>query len=174
MDYRTDWALRVEGELAEGVFDWDVAYLIGDGFDANGVPQRGAQAQARAWLNPLRSLRGPDAGILASVAGGFFVCGGYAYNWDWHGRLRIRNPAGTRLFDTSFKADAPLHAQRRLRVGPVRPTTRHAGRLLLTPRRSARTSTTRPTPAATLVADHRRAVDGRIFHECDSNRWART
>ncbi|MEX2206986.1 MAG: porin [Myxococcota bacterium] len=106
MDYRTDWALRVEGELAEGVFDWDVAYLIGDGFDANGKPQRGAQAQARVWLNPLRSLRGPDAGFLASVAGGFFLCGGYAYTNDWHGRLRIRNPAGTRLFDTSsFDAD---------------------------------------------------------------------
>ena len=106
MDYRTDWALRVEGELAEGVFDWDAAYLVGDGFDANGQPQRGEQLQGRGWLNPLRSLRSPDASFLESLAGGFFLSGGYLYNWDWRGRLRIRNPAGTRLFDTTkFEAD---------------------------------------------------------------------
>ena len=106
MDYRTDWAARVEGELGEGVFDWDVALLAGDGFDANGQPQRGRQAQARLWLNPLRSLRGPDASFLEKLAGGAFVSGGYLYNWNWRGRLRIRNPAGTRLFDSSkFEAD---------------------------------------------------------------------
>ncbi len=123
MNYRTDWALRVEGELGEGVFDWDVAYLLGDGFDANGEPQRGTQLQGRVWLNPFRSLRGPEASFLESLAGGFFLSGGYLYNWDWRGRLRIRNPAGTRLFDTmKFEADErhfyTLSAG--FEVGPVR------------------------------------------------------
>ncbi len=123
MDYRTDWAARVEGELAEGVFDWDVALLAGDGFDANGQTQRGTQAQARVWLNPFRSLRGAGARFLESLAGGFFLCGGYAYTWDWDGRLRIRNPAGTRLFDTSkFEADRRhfYTVSVGFEVGPVR------------------------------------------------------
>ena len=36
LNYRSDWALRVEGELAEGAFEWDLAAAPGYGFDANG------------------------------------------------------------------------------------------------------------------------------------------
>jgi hypothetical protein len=83
-----------------------VAILVGDGFDANGLPQRGTQAQGRVWLNPFRSFGGADKGFLESLVADFFLTGGYLYTWNWDGRLRIRNPAGTRLFDTSkFEAD---------------------------------------------------------------------
>jgi len=106
MDYRTDWALRAEGSHVDGLFEWDVAYALGDGFDANGLPQRGATASARAFVRPLRPLGGRDASLLESIAAGFFLGGGYAYTWDWDGELRIRNPAGSRLFDTDrFDAD---------------------------------------------------------------------
>jgi len=123
MDYRTDWALRVEGELVEGVFDWDVAWAVGDGFDASGETQRGSQLSARGFVRPLRALSGPDASFLESLAAGFFLGGGYAYTWDWDGRLRIRNPAGTRLFDSQrFEADESQFytLSAGFEVGPVR------------------------------------------------------
>lgn len=123
MDYRTDWALRVEGTVADGVFEWDVAYALGDGFDANGQPLRGSQASARAFVRPLRSLAAPDASWLESIAAGFFLGGGYAYGWNWDGELRIRNPAGSRLFDTQrFDADRSHYytVSAGFEVGPVR------------------------------------------------------
>ncbi len=123
MDYRTDWALRLEGALADGVFEWDVAYALGDGFDANGVAQRGSLASARAFVRPLRSLGAPEASFLERIVAGFFVGGGYAYTWDWDSRLRIRNPSGTRLFDTQrFDADHShfYTVTAGFEVGPVR------------------------------------------------------
>lgn len=106
LNYRSDWALRVEGELAEGAFEWDLAAAPGYGFDANGETQRSPRVSARAFARPLRSLAGPQASFLESLAAGLFVGGGYAYGWDWDGSLRIRGPAGVRLFDTMrFEAD---------------------------------------------------------------------
>jgi len=123
MDYRTDWALRAEGSVADGIFEWDVAYALGDGFDANGEAQRGARASARAFVRPLRSLAAPDAGWLDSLAAGFILGGGYAHTWNWDGQLRIRNPAGSRLFDTQdFEADRSRFYTVTVgfEVGPVR------------------------------------------------------
>jgi hypothetical protein len=105
--YRTDWALRVELELAEGLFAADAAYALGDGFDANGEPRRDSQLQGRLFVRPLRALAGPNAGWLASIAAGFFFGGGYAHTFDYRGELEIRSPVGTELFDTvRFEADS--------------------------------------------------------------------
>ncbi len=106
MAYRTDWALRAEFELGEGVFDADLAYALGDGFDANGKARRDAQLSGRAFVRPLRMLGGADASWLEALAAGFFLGGGYAQTFDYDGELEIRSPVGTELFDTPrFDAD---------------------------------------------------------------------
>lgn len=97
---RTDWAVRAEGQASEGVFEWDASYAFGHGFDINGLRQKGPRASLRAFARPLRS-RGPS-----TFLGSWFFGASYAYLWDWEGSLRVRNPSGTRLFDTStFEAD---------------------------------------------------------------------
>lgn len=106
LDYATDWALRAQGQHGEGIFEWDIAYGFGGGFDANGRNARGSQVSARGFVRPLRSLAQSDAGLLKRIAGGLFMGAGYVYSWDWDGELIVRDPMGTRLFDTSsFEAD---------------------------------------------------------------------
>lgn len=106
LDYHTDWALRAEGQHGEGIFEWDVAYGFGEGFDANGRTTRGPQVSARAFVRPLRKLAEPEAAWWKRTAGGFFFGAGYVHSWDWDGELIVRSPVGTRLFDTaSFEAD---------------------------------------------------------------------
>jgi hypothetical protein len=106
MSYRTDWAARVQFELGEGIFDADLAYALGDGFDWNGNPRRDPQLSGRGFLRPLRFLAGPDSSWLRSLAAGFFLGGGYAHAFDYDGELDIRSPVGAELFDTPrFEAD---------------------------------------------------------------------
>jgi hypothetical protein len=106
MSYRTDWAARVELELGDGIFDADLAYALGDGFDWNGNPRRDPQLSGRAFLRPLRFMAGPDASWPRALLGGFFLGGGYAHAFDYDGELDIRSPVGGELFDTPrFEAD---------------------------------------------------------------------
>lgn len=121
--YHSDWALRAEGELGDGVFGLDVAYGFGDGFDANGSPRRDPSLQVRAQLRPLRGWFGPDPSWLEAVAAGFFVGGGYAHAFDHEGELVVRSPVGTRLFDAPrFDADSSRFytVYAGFEVGPVR------------------------------------------------------
>jgi hypothetical protein len=123
MDYSTDWALRAEGRHGEGIFEWDAAYGVGEGFDANGRSARGPQVSARGFLRPMRWWVTPEASIFKKIAGGFFFGAGYVYSWDWDGELIVRDPVGTRLFDTaSFEADYSrfLTFSLGFEVGPVR------------------------------------------------------
>jgi hypothetical protein len=123
LDYGTDWAMRAEGQHGEGIFEWDVAYGFGEGYDANGRTARGPQISARGFVRPMRAWATPDASILKQITGGFFIGAGYVHSWDWDGELIIRDPVGTRLFDTSsFEADYSrfLTISLGFEVGPVR------------------------------------------------------
>jgi hypothetical protein len=123
LDYSTDWALRAEGRHGDGIFEWDIAYGFGEGFDANGRSARGPQVSARGFVRPMRAWAKPEESIFKRVAGGFFIGAGYVYSWDWDGELIVRDPVGTRLFDTSsFEADYSrfLTISLGFEVGPVR------------------------------------------------------
>jgi hypothetical protein len=123
LDYSTDWALRAQGQRGEGLFEWDAAYGLGEGFDASGRSARGPQVLARGFVRPLRGWAKQDEAILKRIAGGFFFGAGYVYSWDWDGELIVRSPVGTRLFDTaSFEADSSrfLTLSLGFEVGPVR------------------------------------------------------
>jgi len=123
LDYGTDWALRAEGQHGDGLFEWDLAYGFGEGYDANGRAARGPQVSARGFVRPMRSWAEPEASIFKRIAGGFFLGAGFLHSWDWDGELIVRDPVGTRLFDTvSYEADYSrfLTISLGFEVGPVR------------------------------------------------------
>ncbi|HMP82660.1 MAG TPA: porin [Verrucomicrobiota bacterium] len=123
IDYGSDWALRAEGQHGEGLIEWDAAFGIGEGFDANGNNVMGPRLSGRIFTKPLRSWVEPDASWFKRIAGGVFGGVGYLHSWDWDGELLIRDPAGTRMFDTiDFKADSVQFFTYTcgFEVGPVR------------------------------------------------------
>jgi hypothetical protein len=100
---RTDWALRLDGELWQGLLDYEASAALGEGFDLFGQRLAGAQLSGRLTSYPLRfvdwSLElGPYTLPLLS---GWFVNGAYAWSPDFEGHLDVATPLRNKLFLTS-------------------------------------------------------------------------
>lgn len=99
---RTDVALRVDGEIAEGLFSYDLAAAAGLGFDLFGQGREDPQLSAVATLYPLRMLGwkwrlGPYEFPLVS---GLFGRGGFAWTPDFDGFADVATPLRNKLFLT--------------------------------------------------------------------------
>jgi len=99
---RSDLALRVDGEIAEGLFSYDVAAAAGYGFDLFGQSREDPQLSAAATLYPLRMLGwkwrlGPYHFPLVS---GLFGRAGFAWTPDFDGFADVATPLRNKLFLT--------------------------------------------------------------------------
>ena len=99
---RTDVALRLDGEIAEGLFSYDLAAAAGEGFDLFGQGREDPQLSAVATLYPLRMLGwkwrlGPYEFPLVS---GLFGRGGFAWTPDFDGFADVATPLRNKLFLT--------------------------------------------------------------------------
>jgi hypothetical protein len=100
---RSDLALRVEGEVAEGIFSYDVAAAAGEGFDLFGQRLGSPQLSGVVDLHPLQWLDweltlGPYRFPLLS---GLFGHAGYAWSPDFHGHMDVATPLRNKLFRTA-------------------------------------------------------------------------
>ena len=99
---RTDLAIEVDGELAEGLFSYDISYAFGEGFDRFGQRRGDPQLAGRIMSYPLRFV---DASIDVGpyhlpLLSGIFVSGGYAHLFDYDAHLDVATPLRNKLFDT--------------------------------------------------------------------------
>ena len=101
LDSRTDWGLRVDGEFEEGLFSYDLAATVGDGFNRLGDRVSGPRMSARAVVYPFRwwdySVSLFDvyefpllSGLFASIA--------YSHTESFEGNLEVANPFRNELF----------------------------------------------------------------------------
>jgi hypothetical protein len=100
---RTDWALRLDGELAEGLLDYELTGAAGEGFDLFGQRRSGPLLAARATSYPLRFVDwtvqvGPYELPLLS---GLFVNVAYGWSQSFEGQLDVATPLRNKLFLTS-------------------------------------------------------------------------
>jgi hypothetical protein len=99
---RTDWALRLDGELGEGLLDYELTGALGEGFDLFGQRRAGPQLSARVTSYPLRFVDwevelGPYTLPLLS---GIFVNAAYAWSPNFEGHLDVATPLRNKLFLT--------------------------------------------------------------------------
>ena len=99
---RTDLAVELDGELAEGLLSYDLSYAFGEGFDRFGQRRGDPQIAGRAVSYPLRFV---DAGVDVGpyhlpLLSGFFVSFGYAWLFDYDAHLDVATPLRNKLFDT--------------------------------------------------------------------------
>lgn len=122
---RTDLALRLDGELAEGLFSYDLAAAAGEGFDLFGQRRGGAQLSAAVTSYPLRPLDwklrlGPYEFPLLSGLFGHF---GYAWTPEFEGHVDVATPLRNKLF-LSGRLDvdhsSSWHAGYGIDFGPIR------------------------------------------------------
>ncbi len=122
---RTDLALRLDGEIAEGLFCYDVAAAAGLGFDLFGQRRGDPQLSAAVTSYPLRQLDwklrlGPYEFPLVSGLFGHF---GYAWTPDFDGFMDVATPLRNKLFLTDrLHADrsSAWHAGYGVDLGPIR------------------------------------------------------
>lgn len=98
---RHDWALRLDGELGDGMLYYELSGAAGEGYDLFGQPRRDPQLAARVTSFPLRFLDpsvelGPYRFPLFS---GWFVNFAYALSEDYDGHLDVATPLRNKLFD---------------------------------------------------------------------------
>jgi hypothetical protein len=99
---RTDLAAELDGELAEGIFSYDVWYAGGEGFDRFGQRRGDPALGARAMSYPLRFV---DAALDVGpyhfpLVSGLFLSFGYAQLFDYEAQLDVATPLRNKLFDT--------------------------------------------------------------------------
>jgi len=97
---RHDVGVRVDGEVAEGLFSYDLTAVIGEGFDQFGQRRGDPQLAGRVMLYPLRWVDasvGPDWYRIPLVSG-LFVTGAYAYSPDYDGHLDVATSFRNKLF----------------------------------------------------------------------------
>jgi hypothetical protein len=99
---RTDLAVQLDGELAEGIFSYDLSYAFGEGFDRFGQRRGDPQLAARAVSYPLRWMDPSiDVGPYhLPLLSGFFVSYGHAWLFDYDAHLDVATPLRNKLFDT--------------------------------------------------------------------------
>jgi hypothetical protein len=100
---RTDVALRLDGEVGEGLVSYDLAAAAGEGFDLFGQRRGDPQLSAAVTSYPLRFLdwklrAGPYELPLVS---GLFARGGFAWTPDFDGHMDVATPLRNKLFLTS-------------------------------------------------------------------------
>ena len=126
LDSRTDWTLRVDGEFANGIFSYDLAASVGDGFNLRGERVSGPRASARTVLFPLRWV---DASFSLlgfyeiPVVSGLFASIAYSYTDSFRGDLDVATPLRNVLFSAgTFEADSSrfLHLGYGIDFGPFR------------------------------------------------------
>lgn len=105
LDGRTDIAARLEGEVYEGLFSYDLAATAGEGFTPLGERVTGYQLSARTVIYPLRSLEPsleiPSIDYEIPLLSGLFFHFAYAYTIDFEGPLEVANPFRNKLFFVS-------------------------------------------------------------------------
>ncbi len=99
---RTDFAVELDGELAEGLLSYDVSYAFGEGFDRLGQRRGDPQLAGRIVSYPLRwADTSVDVGPYhLPLFSGFFVSFGYAWLFDYDAHLDVATPLRNKLFDT--------------------------------------------------------------------------
>ncbi len=99
---RTDLAVEVDGEVAEGLFSYDLSYAFGEGFDRFGQRRGDPQLAARAVTYPLRwTDLSVDVGPYhLPLLSGFFVSYGHAWLSDYDAHLDVATPLRNKLFDS--------------------------------------------------------------------------
>lgn len=100
---RTDWGLRLDGELREGLLYYELVGALGEGFDLFGQKRGEGLLAARAMSYPLRFLDwkvdvGPYEIPLVS---GLFVNFAYAWSPDYDSHLDVATPFRNKLFDVA-------------------------------------------------------------------------
>jgi hypothetical protein len=98
---RTDVALRLDGELGDGLLYYDLTGALGEGFDLFGQRRGDPQLSGRVMSHPLRFLDwsvdlGPYRFPLVS---GLFASFGWAYSDEFDGHLDVATPLRNKLFD---------------------------------------------------------------------------
>ncbi|MHC4607925.1 MAG: porin, partial [Planctomycetota bacterium] len=99
LDHRTDWAVRLDGELNGGALYYDVTLALGEAFDRFGQRREDPQVSARVVFYPF-SAEGPASHIGEAVLplAGVFAGLGAAYTPSFRGELDIATPADSKVF----------------------------------------------------------------------------
>jgi hypothetical protein len=108
IDARTDLTLRLEGEIEDGLFSWELAASAGEGFDRAGNRSAGPQASGRVVLFPFRwhDWNFELGRYRLPLLSGLFVSGAAAYAGHVSRRLEISTPARNVLFSTFSRVEA--------------------------------------------------------------------
>jgi hypothetical protein len=98
---RTDVALRLDGELGDGLLYYDLTGALGEGFDLFGQRRGDPQLSARLMSHPLRFLDWKvDVGpYTIPLVSGVFASFGWAFATDYDGHLDVATPLRNKLFD---------------------------------------------------------------------------
>jgi hypothetical protein len=98
---RTDWALRLDGELGDGLLYYDLTGALGSGFDLFGQKRGDPQLSGRLMSHPFRWLPWKvDVGpYTIPLASGLFANLAYAWASDYDGHLDVATPLRNKLFD---------------------------------------------------------------------------
>jgi hypothetical protein len=125
LTHRTDWGVRLDGQLRDGMLYYELTGAAGEGFDLLGQRIGGERVSARIASHPLRFVDwavevGPYRFPLLS---GLFVSGAYAWSPEYDGHLQVATPLRNTLFDVGrLEADARTLwvAGYGIDLGPVR------------------------------------------------------
>ncbi|MFN0059361.1 MAG: hypothetical protein ACKVX7_12975 [Planctomycetota bacterium] len=89
---RTDWGLRVDGEIGTGIFSYDFTAAAGEGFDLNGERLGHPQLALRLVSYPLRGV------APSPPLGGIFLSAARSYAPEFAGQLDIATPLRNKVF----------------------------------------------------------------------------
>ncbi len=97
---RTDLVLRVDGEVLDGLFYYDLSISAGEGFTRFGERVTGSQFNARTVIYPFRPLDVTVEGLGYTVplVSGIYFSLGYSYTDDFEGPLEVGHPFRNKLF----------------------------------------------------------------------------
>jgi len=95
IDGRTDLALRIDGQVGEGLLYYDLTAAAGEGFDLSGQKRESPQFSARLVTYPLRFTE--DLPLLSGLFAGF----GISYSPDFHGDFDLATPLRNKVFRVS-------------------------------------------------------------------------
>lgn len=111
---RTDFAVRLDGEVEEGLLSYDLVLAFGEGFDAFGQLQDGPQLSARVTSYPFRWVdwtveAGPYSLPLLS---GLFIAGAAAAGRDYSGHPEFATSLRNKLVGfPRLEADRSVYIQ---------------------------------------------------------------
>ncbi|MDY6973505.1 MAG: porin [Thermodesulfobacteriota bacterium] len=102
LDGRTDLGVRMDGEIREGLFSYDLTVAAGEGFDLFGQKRDDPQVSARVVVYPFRNADGSFNGLGCNipVISGIFMGGACSYTPSFDGHLDVANPLRNKLFNT--------------------------------------------------------------------------